>query len=244
MIVCASPFFNELDLLEIKLRELSGVVDLFVIVEATTTFTGIPKPLHFWDNRDRFAGFPIHHAAIQHDPHAKSPWDREYVTQRAILREVQAINPEIAIWCDMDEVPRRDTVDRFRAMGVKTAHVDMDSILYYFDRVDVTQRPTTAKIGYFDRTADHQPWRGETHHPVITDAGWHFQFFRFGGPGHLLDKLNATCHSAEAGSHLHKEATARGETPGIERTAPYPLEKLPAWVRDNCDRYTNHFFPG
>jgi beta-1,4-mannosyl-glycoprotein beta-1,4-N-acetylglucosaminyltransferase len=244
MIVCASPFFNELDLLEIKLRELSGVVDLFVLVEATTTFTGIPKPLYFRDNAKRFANFPILDVVIEHNPTVTNPWDREWFTQKTILESVRGLEPEIAIWCDLDEIPRRDTVDRFRAMNAKTAHIDMASILYFFDREDVTQRPTTAKIGFFDPRADHQPWRGETHHPVIPDAGWHFQFFRFGGAAHLLDKLNATCHSAEAGSNLHKEATARGETPGLERCQPYQAEKLPAFVRENRARYAGHFFPG
>lgn len=244
MIVCACPFFNELDLLEIKLRELSGVVDLFVLVEATTTFTGKPKPLHFRENARRFANFPVLDVVVEHNPEVTNPWDREWFTQKMILESVRGLDPEIAIWCDLDEIPRRDTVDRFRAMNVKTAHIDMASILYFFDREDVTQRPTTAKIGFFDKGCQWQPWRGETHHPAIPNAGWHFQFFRFGGPGHLVDKLNATCHAAEAGSEIHRNAAERGETPGIERTAPYPLELLPACVRDNRERYAPHFFPG
>lgn len=241
MIVCASPLFNEIDLLEIKCRELAGVVDLFVIVEATTTYMGKPKPMHFANNRRRFAEFPIHHVVIEHDPAAPSPWDREWFTQKTILETVRSLNPEIAIWCDMDEIPRHDTVDRFRAMHVKTAHVDMDSILYFFDRTDPTQRPTTAKIGYFDPRCDWQPWRGETHHPVIPNAGWHFQFFRFGGPGHLVDKLNATCHAAEAGSEVMVKRVAAGQLPGIERTAPYPLANLPTFVRENQPKFAAHF---
>ena len=48
-------FSNELDLLEIRWRELNSYVTKFVILEANTTFTGIPKPLFFASNRDRFA---------------------------------------------------------------------------------------------------------------------------------------------------------------------------------------------
>src|SRR5678810_821919 len=44
-------------LLEIRLHELAPVVDRFLIVEAATTFTGIPKPLHYWENRGRYAAF-------------------------------------------------------------------------------------------------------------------------------------------------------------------------------------------
>lgn len=51
---CCS-FFNELDILEIRLNTLNEVVDKFVLVEATWTHTGKPKPLHFEDNKTRFA---------------------------------------------------------------------------------------------------------------------------------------------------------------------------------------------
>ena len=38
-------FYNEFDVLEIRLAELDPLVDHFVIVEATHTHTGKPKPL-------------------------------------------------------------------------------------------------------------------------------------------------------------------------------------------------------
>ncbi len=48
-------FFNELDLLEIRLEELYKHVDYFVIVEATKTFTGEKKDLIFKKNKKRFS---------------------------------------------------------------------------------------------------------------------------------------------------------------------------------------------
>lgn len=48
---------SELDLLEIRLHELSGVVDRFFIVESNATFTGLAKETYFANNRDRFAEF-------------------------------------------------------------------------------------------------------------------------------------------------------------------------------------------
>lgn len=50
-------FFNELDLLEIRLNILNDYVDYFVLVEATKTFTGKEKPLYYLDNKDRFEKF-------------------------------------------------------------------------------------------------------------------------------------------------------------------------------------------
>tara|TARA_B100002019_G_scaffold63135_2_gene54151 strand:- start:4504 stop:5361 length:858 start_codon:yes stop_codon:yes gene_type:complete len=48
-------FFNELDLLEMRLNILGDVVDTFVITESPFTVSGNEKPLYFESNRDRFA---------------------------------------------------------------------------------------------------------------------------------------------------------------------------------------------
>lgn len=50
-------FFNELELLEMRLNILAPHVDHFVIIEATQTFSGLPKPLIFQENKDRFKKF-------------------------------------------------------------------------------------------------------------------------------------------------------------------------------------------
>lgn len=47
-------FFNELDLLDVRLNYLDDVVDYFVIVESTVTFSGKSKPLYFDLNKDKF----------------------------------------------------------------------------------------------------------------------------------------------------------------------------------------------
>lgn len=57
-------FFNELDLLEIRLNILDPYVDYFVIVEATETFSGKPKPLYFFNNKERFKKW--NHKIIHH----------------------------------------------------------------------------------------------------------------------------------------------------------------------------------
>lgn len=57
-----SMFFNELDLLEIKLETLNDLVDYFVISESNFTHSGRPKKLFYENNKDRFKKF--HHKII------------------------------------------------------------------------------------------------------------------------------------------------------------------------------------
>jgi beta-1,4-mannosyl-glycoprotein beta-1,4-N-acetylglucosaminyltransferase len=50
-------FFNELDLLEVRLEMLYDHVDYFIISECDTTFSGIPKPFYFEDNKERYSKY-------------------------------------------------------------------------------------------------------------------------------------------------------------------------------------------
>jgi beta-1,4-mannosyl-glycoprotein beta-1,4-N-acetylglucosaminyltransferase len=51
------PFYNELDLLELRLRTLNEAVDYFVISECDETFSGQKKPMHYAENRGRYEEF-------------------------------------------------------------------------------------------------------------------------------------------------------------------------------------------
>ena len=50
-------FNNELDMLEIRMNVLNDYVDYFVIIEATETFSGIPKTLNYQENKEKFSKF-------------------------------------------------------------------------------------------------------------------------------------------------------------------------------------------
>lgn len=50
-------FFNELDLLEIRLELLNNYVDYFVISECDYTFSGNKKPFYFEENKEKYSKF-------------------------------------------------------------------------------------------------------------------------------------------------------------------------------------------
>ena len=54
MVYDCFQFFNELDILKLRMHVLNDVVDKFVISEATVTFSGEKKPLYFQENREMF----------------------------------------------------------------------------------------------------------------------------------------------------------------------------------------------
>lgn len=63
-------FFNELDLLDIRLNTLNDVVDYFILVEASVTHQGASKPFIFDENKSRFSQYldKIIHIKIDNIP--------------------------------------------------------------------------------------------------------------------------------------------------------------------------------
>lgn len=119
MIYDCFPFFNELELLEVRLHELDRLVDRFVLVEATRTFPGLPKPLHFLENRERFAAFAskIIHVVVDDMPGGDGPrdhWIRDRFQRNAIGRGLTGCKPDDVIMVsDLDEIPKASTVEQF-----------------------------------------------------------------------------------------------------------------------------------
>ena len=121
MVYDCFPFFNELELLELRLNELDGIVDKFVLVEATKTQTGLPKPLYFAENRARFDAFAnkIIHIIVDDMPSGdgtRAHWVRERLQRNSIAKGLVNCNPQdIIMVSDVDEIPNVQTLARFFA---------------------------------------------------------------------------------------------------------------------------------
>ena len=65
-------FFNELDILEIRLNTLDPVVDKFILVESTVSHSGKEKPLFYQENKKRFEKFShkIVHCIVEDTPNS------------------------------------------------------------------------------------------------------------------------------------------------------------------------------
>lgn len=131
-------FFNELDILELRLTELDSVVDRFVIAEATRTFSNEPKPLYFADNRERFARFlpKIVHVVIDDLPAEGDAWDREAFQRNAVARGLgEAAPDDVIMISDVDEIPFPAHIARLTpaAMAGRIWFIECDYYTYKLD---------------------------------------------------------------------------------------------------------------
>ena len=124
------PFYNELDLL----TELYDHVDHFVLVEADTTFTDIPKPYFFEENKNRYEKWldKIIHVKVNDMPHSQEAWDNDIWQRNSINRGiVNADDHDIIIVSDLDEIPRPETIDAMR-LDNETQVWGLRMPLFYF----------------------------------------------------------------------------------------------------------------
>lgn len=177
-------FSNELDILEIRWRELYPYVTKFVILESNTTFTGIPKPLFFDSDRARFA---FAEGKIVHDVFSgriaargshEDPFVLESQQRRAmngLLRRAGISSGDILIMSDTDEIPSPHTAKLVQwCDGVPAVmHLELKHYMYSFEfPVDYSSWRATTNI--YD---PHTLYRHSRQTDLLfSDAGWHCSF--------------------------------------------------------------------
>jgi beta-1,4-mannosyl-glycoprotein beta-1,4-N-acetylglucosaminyltransferase len=105
-------FFDNWEVLEIRLEELNEVVDFFVVVEATHSHAGRPKSLLFRENMHRFRRFQkkIISIVIDDMPVHGTTIDRQAIAayqRKQTKRGLNLCRPgDIVLFSDVDEIPR------------------------------------------------------------------------------------------------------------------------------------------
>jgi hypothetical protein len=208
-------FFNELDLLEMRLKILDGYVDKFVLVEAATTFSGKPKPFHFGENKRRFYPYidKVIHISLEDVPKSQNSWAIERFQRNKISQGLVKCSPDdIILISDVDEIPNPDVIKRYvPGSGI---NVLVQSLYYYYlnyrcatvgNGLIPWRKPnrwvswSLAKICQFkDIKSDIETMRTSRRYkynmmyPRIMNGGWHFAYM--GGIERIIEKLESFSH--------------------------------------------------
>lgn len=177
-------FSNELDLLEIRWRELNPYVSRFVILESNITFTGKPKPLYFATNQARFAfaeGKIVH--GVFHGQ-AGFRWSREGPflleskqrgAMNGLIRNSGIAYGDLLIMSDADEIPSPHTLKLLQwCDGVPPVmHLELRNYMYSFE-FPVDYNSWRAAV----HTYQAKTWYSHSRKTdlIFPDAGWHCSF--------------------------------------------------------------------
>ena len=125
MVIDCVPFFNEVDILLLRLNILNPFVDKFIIEEATMTFSGEEKELCFEKNKELFKDYldKITYVVVKDTPIKALTHERDYFQKNNLIRglkEVGATSDDIIIFGDVDEIPNTEVLTKIIANFDKT----------------------------------------------------------------------------------------------------------------------------
>lgn len=243
-------FFDELDLLEVRLNELKDVVDIFILTESPYTFTGIKKPLYFQENKERFANFNIVAETYNPITTVYRPQDYELNQKQYNLDYAYTnyfTNGDTIVHSDCDEIPKASVLKD--AVKENSSGLKLDSFYYYMNC-----RQTTQMRGWAIRTVKpkqqincdiKQRYKVDK---VFDNAGWHFSFL-----GDIKSKLSAWGHAGEYDKppyntldHIKNckesgmDLFMRSGKRKVEFEFVKNLDCLPEYVKSNMDKFKKY----
>lgn len=263
MIYDVFTFFNEVDLLELRFRELESVVDVFVIVEGTRTHRGEPKPAYFQENIRRFRPWmnKIIYYLVNDPPGGdrndlEATWCRDFHQRDCIKRVLPVVEPDdIVLHTDADEIVRADAVRNY-SIEQGIAALQMRFYHFYLNYQSngawelaiacpgsVYNSLPPSKLRYLD----HRYPSYYTVNTFLPDAGWHFSYL--GGVENIKLKLRSYLHwdgnhtlptlaAIQAGQDVNLQELTKQSDQGFHTFDRVEVDSgMPLWVQQNTEHY-------
>lgn len=195
-------FFNELELLDLRLKELYNHVDYFVLVEATLTHTGKPKELIFEKNRDKYSDYldKIIYVKVNDLPNYndfEGIWEPENFQRNCISRGLtNAEDNDVIMVSDIDEIPRPSAIP----IGInglekhKWISCEQNLFYYYVNCIQNQLWRGTVLSRKIDVSTPQDLRNARDIVPHLKNAGWHYSFM--GGSDRIIEKVSNIAESS------------------------------------------------
>jgi hypothetical protein len=253
-IISLTMFNNERELLKLKLAEEAPWVDHFVIVEASQTFTGMPKPLWFEQWKSEFADYAdkITHVKVESFPDwATTAWARDFYQRDMGVVGASGLwgVDDLVLVTDADETVDRRALEGFDG---EYAAMRMETFRYFLNHhLNRGPRPTGVvfRAKYFQRFGISYArfiLRSSPALRKLDNCGWHFTSVF--DPAGVAAKMQSYAHQEHRAKDLDYYedmfAKIRGGKIDPEYWEYWPIdERFPAYVRENQDRLAGLILP-
>ena len=147
-------FFNELELLELRLNILNDVVDYFVLTESPFTVSGNEKPLYYQENKDRFGKF---NDKIIHNVTETIPNDfSEYLVKKSFHTDYTSTDESGTRYIDLAIRFQRAVYNReCSAYGLVKSGASDDDIVMTSDADEIINPLILEDLNWFDSNLNY-----------------------------------------------------------------------------------------
>lgn len=208
-------FFNELELLELRLKLLYHMVDFFVLCELDVNHRGEKRAYCFEKNKEQFSryldkilyvkatGAPEYDASLRvYSPdgmRSSGDWAIENYHRNCIAHGLGNCNQDdIVLISDLDEIPSPDALHRLIVSHrLEESAITFEMrLFYYFLNLQSKERWKGTVACKFERLQSIQALRGrKDSFPCVADAGWHFSYM--GGIERIKNKMKSIVEGNE-----------------------------------------------
>lgn len=247
-------FFNELDLLEIRLNELNDVVDYFVIIEGEHTWQNNPKPSYYLNNKDRFKKFAnkIIHKIVPSDNFNSNAWHNEEYSWNniACALEEYATDDDLIMISALDELPSLQSIIDVIKNYNQPCSVQMDLFYYYLNtKFKFSERKWAgtyiSKYSELDKTNIYKYIVYSRWSVPSVGNGWHFSFL--GNHTSIFEKVHSYSHSEF--NHFSEEHYKTqiesmldpfGRNNEVNYIGDIQINDLPIYVQNNLEKFNKY----
>lgn len=236
-------YYNEEQVLKVRLEELGDFVDFFLIVEASETFTGKPKPFYLdsfpdWMNKwlPKILRFKIDFPNT-----CTNAWEREYFQRNFIsiaLKNLDIQDDDLVIISDADEIWNYKTVESIK-YEYDPVRLDVKQYFWNFnwqvpDHCNQGARPVVCKKSHLESITP-QELRSMAL-PTIPNGGWHFSFL--GEEDKIKNKIESFAHTEyDKDEFKSNESIMNRIKYGID-----PFDRFPLKYQEIDDTYPSSLF--
>jgi len=262
MIYDCFTFFDEYDLIKLRLNELNGVVDKFIIVEADGTFKGDRKGFNFKNVESELEEFKEKIIYCPIKLVKTIPIEREEEQRQWIVRALEvdgAPKDSLLIIGDLDEIPTIQAIEEAKEHPDRYSGFVQMMFIYYMNWLWETNwiGPISCTIKTLEKDFKNNPhyariMRRKSY--KIGNGGWHFSLL--GGAKGIREKIKASRHTEFNkpayldGDHIErriKEGKAFANRRKFEnkRVKKIPVNFLsnhlfPNYLLNNLDKYIEY----
>ena len=215
MLIDSFLFFNETELVELRIKYLNKIVDYFVIVEANITHQGKKKDWNFssilknnlkeFSNKIQYHQLNIDPEKIKNeeswiidDIKGDDAWRIENFQRNYIKMACKKFsNEDILIISDVDEIPSKQKLEFIKSCNFKKiAPVVLEQHLFHIDcnflSLESWRGSIVTTMQICNAFSPHQFRRSRNRISHFIDSGWSFS--SFGGPNKVKEKLESIAH--------------------------------------------------
>lgn len=223
MVYDCFTFFNEIDLLKIRLEELKNIVDKFVLVESAKSYSGREKPLYFQEYKHEFEEYKgkIIYYLVDDMPAIRdgNRWVLESHQRASIfkgLAQCNCDNKDIILISDADEIPKAKKLHEvIKLLDINDLVVfELKEFRNFLNTISETgdkkgsqlctvasKYQTLSVLSAQEIRSIHSKGYGGKYfykdkkfkYAYISNGGWHFS--SLGGPDAVLYKVQNFAHS-------------------------------------------------